>query len=80
MLIVIPYRLAFVKFEDDEYDSTFEIFDICIDSFFGVDIILNFFTAYTDKDEVEYDGICQIAKNYLKFWFWLDLLSIFPFE
>lgn len=52
-----------------------------IDCSFLIDIIVTFFTAYFD--EIKMTLIVDkkvIAKGYLKFWFWLDLVSIIPFD
>ena len=72
--IVSPFRIAFYDVDSIEW--------VCVDSFvdftFTIDIICNFFTAYFDSDD---DLILQrsvIAKNYLKGWFLIDLISVFP--
>ena len=50
-----------------------------MDVFFAVDIILTFFTGYiTDQEEIIF-GFWPIVKNYLKTWFFLDVLSVLPF-
>lgn len=47
--------------------------------FFFFDIIINFNLAFYDEmDQLVYDRP-GIAKNYLKFWFWIDLMGVFPF-
>lgn len=44
-------------------------------------MILTFFTTYTDDTTlIEVYDKKRIAVHYLKFWFWIDLVSIFPFE
>lgn len=69
VLIVIPYRLAFV---DDADEQMFTIINWCIDIFFMLDIVINFFCATQDKDENIVDDLKEIAIQYTKFWFWLD--------
>jgi hypothetical protein len=69
VLIVIPYRLAFVDGSDEQMFTTV---NWCIDSFFMLDIMINFFCATEDKDENIVDDLKQIAIHYTKFWFWLD--------
>ena len=53
-----------------------------IDAAFFVDIVITFFTAFHDESST--DSLVTdkkvIAKRYLKFWFWLDFLSIFPID
>ena len=42
-------------------------------------MIIVFFTAYI-KDEDTADDSTKIACHYLKGWFWIDLIAIFPFQ
>lgn len=59
-------------------ESNTEIF---ITALFGFDILISFNTAYLDYniEQLVYDRI-KIAKFYLKFWFWVDLLATIPFD
>lgn len=50
--------------------------DIC----FSIDMLLNFFTAYFDDDDILISSRCAVIKNYLKFWFWVDFMSVFPLQ
>jgi potassium voltage-gated channel Eag-related subfamily H member 2 len=51
-----------------------------VDISFLVDIILNFRTGYITVDgEIEYDSLL-VARNYIKGWFCVDLLSGFPYS
>ena len=60
----------------------FWVFNLIIDCFLMVDIILNFRTGFVDK----YDQLHIISdpklirKRYLRTWFLLDLVSSFPLE
>ena len=47
--------------------------------FFFIDIIIIFNTALTTEDFETIDDHKQIAIHYLKGWFWIDLIAIFPF-
>ena len=48
---------------------------------FLIDIILTFFTSVTDDKQVyEITDKWEIAKKYLKGWFWIDVLSILPLD
>ena len=75
--IFTPWQLAFIN--DDTLGWI--ILNAIIDGSFFFDIIFTFFTAYFDEVKLVliYDKKV-IAKKYLKFWFWLDLLSIIPFD
>jgi len=44
------------------------------------DMILTFFSAYHDKDYNLVEGHKSISINYLKTWFTIDILAIFPFQ
>ena len=75
--IFTPWQLAFV--EDDTLGWI--ILNCTIDVSFLIDIIVTFFTAYYDEKAMnKVTDKKVIAKGYLKFWFWLDLLSIIPFD
>jgi CRP-like cAMP-binding protein len=55
-----------------------------IDVLFAVDILLNFNTTYNSSEDV-FDCIFEenrinIAIRYLKFWFWIDLISTVPID
>lgn len=72
------YKISFVK---DGENPLWDLFDYLIDIFFFLDIILNFFTPYFDPHQCEYvNHHGKIALNYLKLEFWLDFLSVFPFD
>ena len=44
-------------------------------------MVLRFFTAYVDDDDLELkDSKIDIAKDYLKGWFIIDLISVIPFD
>lgn len=48
---------------------------------FVIDMILRFFTAYIDDSSLELkDSKMDIAKDYLKGWFFVDLVSVIPFD
>ena len=76
--IFIPWRLAF--YEED--DMVWTIINLMIDLSFLVDIILTFFTAYFDDVKLRLvTNKKDLAWRYIKScWFFIDVLSIFPFE
>ena len=52
-----------------------------IDLSFFFDILITFFTAYFDEEKlILVTDKKIIARGYVKFWFWLDLISIIPFD
>ena len=71
--IIIPYKVAFS--EKNEF-TTFEMF---ISISFAIDMILSFFTAYTDNEENLVKQKRKIVMKYLKGWFIIDLISVIPF-
>ncbi|CAI2376813.1 unnamed protein product [Moneuplotes crassus] len=77
LCFLVPWRLAF--FEDNNTLSWF-IADTIIDCFFTVDIVLNFFTVYTDEYENFVTDRRLIAFTYLRGWFLFDFVSILPLE
>jgi hypothetical protein len=74
-LIVVPYRLAF----DVPAVGAWLAFELTVDGFFLVDILLNFNTAIFVGEELI--GKRQtITKKYLRGWFAVDFLSTIPFD
>lgn len=75
--VYLPYKLAF-----NTGDKAWEkITGAFIDFSFFVDMVLTFFTV--DYDEKYYRTITnhkEIAMNYIKGWFFLDLFSILPLD
>jgi hypothetical protein len=42
-------------------------------------MVINFNLAYYDERSKLVYGRRDIARNYMKFWFWIDLVGVFPF-
>jgi hypothetical protein len=75
--VVIPFRIAFVKEQESNWTMCFNI----IDGFFLLDMVLTFFTSVSDEQKMtEISDKKVIAKRYFEFWFWVDIVSIFPFD
>ena len=70
--IITPYEIAF---SDSSKVSWFEVF---IDILLGIDIVLTFFSAYTDDEENLVKNHKKIIKKYLKSWFIVDIISVLP--
>lgn len=76
-VVVIPLRIGFSKAPS----PGFLILDRLIDCLFFSDMCLTFNTAYLDTHlEVYVFSRAMIAHNYLKFWFWVDLVSTVPID
>ena len=70
--IITPYDIAF---SDSNKVSAFEVL---IDILLGIDIVLTFFSAYTDDEENLVKNHKKIIKKYLKSWFIIDIISVLP--
>jgi hypothetical protein len=73
----VPFRIGFgVEDNDGLFWS-----DAVIDSFFGLDIILTFRTAYFDEDMGGFEtNPWKLATRYLRGFFLIDFLSTLPIE
>jgi len=77
--ISTPYMIA-IDDGSNDVDALF-VFDRILDALFISDVLLQFFLSYEDSiSMIEVKDPILIAKNYLRFWFWLDLVSIFPYD
>lgn len=75
--IMVPYNVAFRR-NDRKRDLI--IFDMVIELFFIMDIVVHFRTSFVDRSgRIIYDQK-KIAIHYLKGWFILDFLAALPFE
>lgn len=74
--IFMPYFMAF----PDSGSNFTQVFFYVIDFTFFIDILLRFNTAFYDKHGTLVSSRKKIAIAYMKFWFWIDLLSIIPIE
>ncbi|CAD8197993.1 unnamed protein product [Paramecium pentaurelia] len=73
-MLLIPLVLSF-----DINNEGVSIYDWVVNGCFYIDILLQFNTAiYIDGNLVQ-DRIV-IVKEYLKLWFWIDLISSFPYD
>ena len=75
---LVPYRTAFIE-KEDERSNFLPMFDVFVDIMYIVDLILNFFMAYEDRDKKIETKMRMIASNYLSGWFALDFLACIPF-
>ncbi|XP_062411294.1 potassium/sodium hyperpolarization-activated cyclic nucleotide-gated channel 2 [Sardina pilchardus] len=77
-LIIIPVGITFFK---DETTTPWIIFNVVSDTFFLVDLVLNFRTGivFEDNTEIILDPK-KIKKKYLKTWFVVDFVSSIPVD
>jgi Ion transport protein len=74
----LPYKLAFFQDVNVVFDIVFE--SLCTVVFCS-DMIIQFNTAIFDDDSgALIVDRTRIAIHYLQLWFWVDLLSSFPFD
>ena len=75
--ILVPFRLAFYATDSITWLIAYSV----IDTFFLFDIVFTFFTATLDpKTNIVQVEKKALAKSYLKFWFWIDLIAILPLD
>jgi len=75
--IFVPYRVSFLT----DLNGFLKYLDIFIDCSFGLDIILNFVTAYDIPEIEKYEfRMKKIALRYLKGFFVIDFVATFPFD
>jgi len=77
---VFPFRLAFEPDFSTETLLKWVYMDFALDVLFMLDIGVNALSAYEDDDGNLIYRKFDIFWNYMKFWFWIDLLSCFPFS
>ena len=71
-ILSIPFRISF-EFEISEELST------AITIIFLLDIAVTFNTAVWIKGSINYH-YSVIFRQYIKLWFWLDILASFPYD
>lgn len=74
--MILPVKFSFYQ---DLNDPVWDGIDMGIDAAFWLDMLLTFFTPYWENDKLII-SMKSIACNYLRFWFFVDLVSLFPFE
>jgi CRP-like cAMP-binding protein len=77
--LVEPLRVGF-DLRTEPGELMFAI-DIALDLFFAIDLFLQFFTSFPDPITLmPVTELRRVVKKYLSWWFWVDLLSVFPFQ
>ena len=81
-----PMSLAFEWLDAQQQGASFFVFKdtwsclaSVVDIIFIIEIIVCFNTSYYDEEKNEFEtSRLKIAKNYLKCWFWVDLVAWMP--
>jgi hypothetical protein len=77
MAAMVPVRVGF----DYSAFGVWFWFEMIVDTYFWVDLLLNFLTAYTDSDTNLLETKFQrIAQQYLRSWFFVDIIAVFPMD
>lgn len=74
--VLMPYSMAFM----DDNPAWIDILFYSADILFLIDMFIILVTAYYDEKGIVVQDRKKIAFSYLRFWFWMDLVSIFPFD
>lgn len=73
-MIITPFIIAF----DQSKFYGYLMLDVVMDTFFILDVILNFFVPFYNFEETLIKSKRKIAINYIKSWFLLDVLACIP--
>lgn len=76
VVIMVPYRLCFGA----QAEGGLKWVEMAMDFCFITDCIINFNTAFIDKNKVLHVSRVDIAKDYLKGWFWIDIPASIPVD
>ena len=72
----MPYKTCFIDVPSVASDN----FDLVIDSLFTLDICINFLSAFEKADGTLVYKLKEIAIAYIRSWFLLDVMAVFPFD
>lgn len=73
------YEVAFRKAGLYPYSDASSVIDYILTAVFVFDIAVNFNLACFDENNKLVTNRSEIARRYLKKWFWIDLVGVFPF-
>ena len=76
-LLFVPVEVAFSR---DDMGYWFIVLGATFESFFILDLLININLPVQDKAGFVIGERWQILWYYIKFWFWIDLLSALPFD
>eukprot|EP00928_Gymnodinium_smaydae_P034800 TRINITY_DN24588_c0_g2_i2.p1 TRINITY_DN24588_c0_g2~~TRINITY_DN24588_c0_g2_i2.p1 ORF type:complete len:773 (+),score=122.89 TRINITY_DN24588_c0_g2_i2:40-2358(+) len=72
--VSLPFMMGFGEVE------ALNNIDVVLDFWFLVDVVLNFFTTYIDREDCMVVNNRKIAMHYLQTWFLMDFISSVPWE
>ncbi|KAI4487979.1 hypothetical protein M0802_011638 [Mischocyttarus mexicanus] len=73
--IIVPYNASFINI-----DRPTMVSDVVVEALFIFDILLNFRTTYVSRKGEVVSNSKSIALNYVKSWFFVDLVAALPFD
>ena len=73
----LPIAIAFFK---EDIEPGWVAFNCISDFLFIIDIVLNFFTGVITSENTVVLDLKEIRRQYMKKWFILDVISVFPFD
>ncbi|XP_011267428.1 potassium voltage-gated channel subfamily H member 8 [Camponotus floridanus] len=73
--IIVPYNASFINI-----DRPTMVSDVVVEALFIIDILLNFRTTYVSRKGEVVSNSRSIAVNYVKGWFFVDLVAALPFD
>jgi hyperpolarization activated cyclic nucleotide-gated potassium channel 2 len=76
--IIGPYRIGF-QIELEVFSTTWW-WELGIDVYFLIDLILNFYTGFWDSDDALEMRRSKVVHNYLRGWFLIDFISCLPIQ
>ena len=77
--MVAPWQVGFFLRADP--DEPLFYVDRCVDLLFIFDLFLSFGRPFLDEASGKtVSHVPSIIRNYLKFWFWIDVISCVPYD
>lgn len=70
--VLTPLYVAFA----DDGDTFFEGMNTVFNVGFGIDILMNFLTAYYNSRGQIVTKFSKITSNYMRLWFWIDVAAM----
>ena len=85
ILLLVAYscisNILFIAYSVDDSGTTLVIIYWFVESFFYLDFCLAWFSGFrNEEDQKTIMEFKLIAKNYVRTWFIIDFVSIFPFQ
>lgn len=66
----------YISFANDD-NQFYYYLNLIMDISFGIDIVINFLSAYYDVEGELVTDFRKIFWNYFKMWFWLDTFAVY---